>query len=87
MEHKLPLAIVLWNNDGLAQIRDGMKVRGIPPIGVNQLTPDDQAVARGFGCLTAKPGSLTDFEAALAAAFAADRPTVIELREDSPFLS
>lgn len=87
VENKLPIAIVLWNNDSLAQIRDGMKARGIPTIGVNQLNPDYLTVARGFGCLTAKPDSLAAFESAVTAAFAADRPTVIEMREDAPFLA
>jgi 5-guanidino-2-oxopentanoate decarboxylase len=87
VENKLPLAIVLWNNDSLAQIRDGMTARGIPTIGVNQLNPDYLTVARGFGCHTARPDSLAAFEASVSAAFAADRPTVIEMREDAAFLN
>jgi 5-guanidino-2-oxopentanoate decarboxylase len=86
VEQKLPIAIVLWNNDSLAQIRDGMKARGIPTIGVNQLNPDYVAVGKAFGCRTAQPDSLPAFEAALKEAFAADRPTVIEMREDASFL-
>ena len=76
----------MWNNDSLAQIRDGMIARKIPTIGVNQLNPDYIKVADGFGCMTAQPDSLAAFEAALRAAFAAKRPTVIELREDAKFL-
>jgi 5-guanidino-2-oxopentanoate decarboxylase len=87
VEQKLPLAIVLWNNDSLAQIRDGMKARGIPTIGVNQLNPDYIAVAKAFGCRTAQPDSLAAFEQALRDAFAADRPTLIEMREDAPYLA
>jgi 5-guanidino-2-oxopentanoate decarboxylase len=87
VEQKLPLAIVLWNNDSLAQIRDGMKARNIPTIGVNQLNPDYIAVAKAFGCKTAQPKSLADFEQALQAAFAADRPTLIEMREDASYLA
>jgi 5-guanidino-2-oxopentanoate decarboxylase len=87
VEQKLPIAILLWNNDSLAQIRDGMKARGIPTIGVNQLNPDYIAVAKAFGCLTAQPGSLPDFEQGVRKAFAADRPTLIEMREDAPFLA
>jgi 5-guanidino-2-oxopentanoate decarboxylase len=86
VEQKLPLAIVLWNNDSLAQIRDGMKARGIPTIGVNQLNPDFVAVARAFGCRTEQPDSLGAFEASIKGAFAADRPTLIEMRENAPFL-
>src|SRR5581483_1035159 len=87
VEQKLPLAIVLWNNDSLAQIRDGMKARGIPTIGVNQLNPDYVALAKAFGCRTATPESLPAFEQALRGAFAADRPTLIEMREDAPYLA
>jgi 5-guanidino-2-oxopentanoate decarboxylase len=86
VEQKLPLAIVLWNNDALAQIRDGMIARDIPPIGVNQLNPDYIALGKAFGCLTAEPSSLDEFESALTAAFAADRPTLIELKEAAPYL-
>ncbi|HWU00598.1 MAG TPA: thiamine pyrophosphate-dependent enzyme, partial [Terriglobales bacterium] len=75
-----------WNNSSLAQIRDGMIARDIPTIGVNQLNPNYIEVARGFGCHTVQPGSLADFEAALKTAFTGDRPTVIEMREEAPYL-
>ena len=87
VEQKLPLAILLWNNDSLAQIRDGMKARNIPTIGVDQLNPDYIAVGKAFGCRTAQPNSLADFEKALQDAFAADRPTLIEMREDASYLA
>ena len=87
VEQKLPLAILLWNNDSLAQIRDGMKARNIPTIGVNQLNPDYIAVGKAFGCRTEQPKSLADFERALQDAFAADRPTLIEMREDASYLA
>ncbi|MQT14910.1 5-guanidino-2-oxopentanoate decarboxylase [Segnochrobactrum spirostomi] len=87
VEQKLPLAIVLWNNDSLAQIRDGMRRRNIPEIGVNQLNPDYGTLAKAFGCRLARPDSLAEFADALKAAFAADGPTLIELNEDAPFLA
>ena len=87
VENRLPLAILLWDNDSLAQIRDGMKARGIPTIGVDQLNPDFIALARAYGCATAEPTSLAEFESSLTTAFAGDRPTLIQLREDAPFLS
>lgn len=87
VEQKLPLAVLLWNNDSLAQIRDGMKTRNIPPIGVNQLNPDYIAIGKAFGCRTEQPTSLADFERSLRDAFAADRPTLIEMREDAPYLA
>jgi len=87
VENRLPLAIVLWNNDSLAQIRDGMKARGIPTIGVDQWNPDFIALAKAYGCVTAEPRSLAEFESSLTTAFAGDRPTLIQLREDAAFLT
>jgi 5-guanidino-2-oxopentanoate decarboxylase len=86
VEQKLPIAIILWNNDSLAQIRDGMISRNIPTIGVNQHNPDFLKLAEAYGCHTAKPDSLKAFTAAVANAFTANGPTVIELREDSAFI-
>ena len=87
VENKLPLAIILWNNDSLAQIRDGMKARNIPTIGVNQHNPDFVKLAEAYGCRTAEPTSFAELEAAVKAAHAADGPTVIHLREDAGFLA
>lgn len=86
VENKLPLAIILWNNNSLAQIRDGMISRDIPTIGVNQHNPDFIKLAEAYGCRTAEPDSFAELEAAVTAAFAADGPTVIHLRENAPFL-
>jgi 5-guanidino-2-oxopentanoate decarboxylase len=87
VENKLPLAIILWNNDSLAQIRDGMIVRDIPTIGVNQHNPDFVKLAEAYGCRTAEPESFEELEAAVKTAFDAGGPTVIHLRENAPFLA
>jgi 5-guanidino-2-oxopentanoate decarboxylase len=63
-----------------------MNERGIPEIGVRPRNPDCIKLAEGFGCHTARPSSLMDFKATLRSAFMADRPTLIELREDADFL-
>ncbi|MCM2474233.1 5-guanidino-2-oxopentanoate decarboxylase [Rhizobium sp. CG5] len=86
VEQKLPLAIILWNNDSLAQIRDGMIARDIPTIGVNQHNPDFIKLADAYGCRTAEPKSFAELETAVTAAHSADGPTVILLREDADFL-
>ncbi|MFQ5984482.1 MAG: 5-guanidino-2-oxopentanoate decarboxylase, partial [Alphaproteobacteria bacterium] len=78
-ELKLPLAIVLWNNDGLGQIRDDMRARQFPEIGVNPVNPDFLALALAFGCHATRPDSLNAFTEAVAGAFEADRPTLIEV--------
>jgi 5-guanidino-2-oxopentanoate decarboxylase len=86
VELKLPIAILLWNNDALGQIAEGMTDIGIPEIGVRQKNPDFIALGQAFGCRTARPANLDEFKNQLTAAFKADGPTLIELREDAPYL-
>ena len=86
VEEGLAIPIVLWNNDSLAMIRDGMIKRGIPQIGVNPRNPDFIKIAEGFGCRAARPTSLEGFCDAVGAALGANVPTVIEVREDAPWL-
>jgi 5-guanidino-2-oxopentanoate decarboxylase len=84
---ELPLPILLWNNDGLGQIRDDMIQRKMPEIGVTpEENPDYQMLATAFGCRAVRPGSLSEVADALRAALAADRPTLIEVRQDAGFL-
>ncbi len=87
VELELPLAIVLWNNDGLSEIRDFMLARGISPVAVAPRNPDFPALARAFGCDTEQPASLAAVGRAISAAFEKRRPTLIEIREDAPFLA
>jgi 5-guanidino-2-oxopentanoate decarboxylase len=63
-----------------------MVEKGVPELGVRQRNPDFIKLGKAFGCRTVRPTSLGRFKAALTAAFAADGPTLIELREDAPFL-
>jgi 5-guanidino-2-oxopentanoate decarboxylase len=86
VELRLPLAILLWNNDAYGQIRDDMVETGIPELGVRLQNPDFLTLARAFGCHAVRPDSLASLRAALDTAFAADLPTIIELREDAPYL-
>ncbi len=86
VEHKVPVAIVLWNNDGLGQIRDDMGELGMGAIGVNNRNPDFIALAKAFGCGAESPKSLEALSAAIANAVEADGPTIIEVREDAPYL-
>jgi|AP95_1055475.scaffolds.fasta_scaffold15865_2 thiamine pyrophosphate-dependent acetolactate synthase large subunit-like protein len=86
VELGLPLVVLLWNNDGLGQIRDDMIEQGIPEIGVNPRNPDYIKLADSFGAYACRPDSLEAFKTALVDAFAADGPTLIEMRQDAPFL-
>ena len=86
VEEELPIPIILWNNDSLAMIRDGMVKRGIPEIAVNPKNPDFIKIADGFGCHTAQPDNLAAFASAVLKAFEASVPTVIEVRENADWL-
>ena len=87
VDEKVGLPIVLWNNDGLAQIRDGMIERDIDPLGVTPgRNPDFAALASAFGARSARPASLDALTGIIREAFDADGPTLIEVREDASFL-
>lgn len=86
VELKLPVAILLWNNDALGQIAGDMVNRGIPEIAVKPRNPDFQMLAKAFGAHAARPASAAQLEKALADAFVADGPTLIEVRQDAPWL-
>ncbi len=86
VEMGLPVVTVLWNNDGLGQIRDDMNALGIPEIGVNPVNPDYLKLAEAFGARALRAESLEHFQAALREGFAAAGPTLIEVRQDAPFL-
>ena len=74
------------SNEALGEIEDSMIRQGIPAISVRPETPDFQALARAFNCRACRPESLAAFQEELTAAFAADRPTLIELRQDAAYL-
>ncbi|MBM7324673.1 5-guanidino-2-oxopentanoate decarboxylase [Agrobacterium sp. S2] len=86
VEQKLPLPIILWDNNGLGEIADFMRAREIPEVSVRPLNPDFKVLAESFGCLTALPRSLDDIEREVLRALGADRPTVIIVRQDDEFL-
>ena len=87
VEEELPLPILLWNNDGLQQIRGDMRDRNIPPIGVNPMNPDYVALARAFGCEALRAESAEQLQEAMTTALETPKPTLIEVREDSAWLS
>ncbi|MEO0864462.1 MAG: 5-guanidino-2-oxopentanoate decarboxylase [Pseudomonadota bacterium] len=77
----LPLAIVLWNNDALGEIADFMNARGIPEVDVRPENPDFALLARSYGIGYAQPVTPNEITAAVAAALAADGPTLIEVHQ------
>jgi thiamine pyrophosphate-dependent acetolactate synthase large subunit-like protein len=85
-ELELPLAVVLWCNGGYGQIRDGLRQRGVPPIGVNLRSPDHRLLAEAYGCRFVRPEGLDAFADAVSASATAKAPTVIEVSEGAEFL-
>lgn len=86
-ELKLPIPVILWNNKGLKQIRDDMLLRDIEPVGVDGINPDFIALAQACGCAALSVDSAESFSSAVQQALAADRPTLIEIDESSPWLN
>jgi 5-guanidino-2-oxopentanoate decarboxylase len=87
VELGLPIVVLLWNNDGLGQIRERMTSRNIPPIGVNPRNPDFLVLARAFGCRSARPASIGGLKREIRAALRRSVPTVIEIHDDGAWLA
>jgi 5-guanidino-2-oxopentanoate decarboxylase len=87
VEQNLPLPIIVWNNDLLAQIQMDMVRLEIGEIGVRPRNPNYVALAEAFGCKAVRPDSLSGITAAIQAAFKANGPTLIEIHEESAFLA
>ncbi len=81
-EQRLPIPLIVWHNDGYKQIRDDMRSKNVPRIAVDGLAPDFLLLARAMHCHGVEPDSEAAFIAAVRDAFAADRPTVIVVREE-----
>jgi 5-guanidino-2-oxopentanoate decarboxylase len=86
VEERLALPVIVWNNDALKAIVDEMDQRQIPRIGVLPRSPDFLQLAQGVGCHATRAASAEHLAQSLRDALRADRPTLIEVREDSPWL-
>ena len=78
-EHKLPIVILMWNNNALGEIRDDMVRKGIQPNAVTLQNPDFQALAKAYGLNAEQPKDLKALAAAIRQALKADGPTLIEM--------
>jgi 5-guanidino-2-oxopentanoate decarboxylase len=87
VEERLALPVIVWNNDALKEIVDQMDRQKIPRIGVEPKSPDFMRLAEGFGCHAVRPASAEHLAQSVRDALRADRPTVIEVRQDSAWLS
>jgi thiamine pyrophosphate-dependent acetolactate synthase large subunit-like protein len=86
VEERLALPVIVWNNDALKAIVDQMDQQKVPRIGVEPKSPDFLGLAQSLGCHATRASSAEDLEQSLRDALQADRPTLIEIRENSPWL-
>ncbi|MHB8477933.1 MAG: 5-guanidino-2-oxopentanoate decarboxylase [Steroidobacteraceae bacterium] len=85
-EERLALPVVVWNNDALNAIVEQMDQRQIPRIGVEPKSPDFLRLAEALGCHATRAASAEHLGQSVRDALVADRPTLIEVRQDSPWL-
>ena len=86
-EEGLALPVIIWNNDALKEIVDQMDRRQIPRIGLEPKSPDFLGLAQSVGCHATRATSAGHLGKAVSDALTADRPTLIEVRQDSPWLA
>jgi 5-guanidino-2-oxopentanoate decarboxylase len=87
VEERIALPVIVWNNDALMAIVEQMDQRDIPRIGVEPKSPDFIKIAQGFGCHAVRAMSAEHLAETMQEALLADRPTLIEIRQDSPWLN
>jgi 5-guanidino-2-oxopentanoate decarboxylase len=85
-EERLALPVIVWNNDALKAIVEGMDECKIPRIGVEPKSPDFVRLAESLGCHATRVTGAEHLARSVREALNADRPTLIEVREDSPWL-
>ncbi|MDT8894845.1 5-guanidino-2-oxopentanoate decarboxylase [Halomonas sp. I1] len=78
VEERLPLVILLWNNQGYEEIRRFMDDAGVERLGVDLRSPDFQTLAAGFGCAATRVDTPNDLAHALASR-PADGPLLVEV--------
>jgi 5-guanidino-2-oxopentanoate decarboxylase len=86
-EEHIALPVIVWNNDALQAIVEGMDERQIPRIGVEPRSPDFTRLAESLGCHATRATSAAQLAQSVRGALAADRPTLIEVRQDSGWLA
>ena len=85
-ENRLALPVIVWENGGYRQIREGMRAANVPRVGVDGINPDFPPLAAAMRCGFAEPASRDAFVDAVGRALAADCPTLILLHEEADWL-
>ncbi|CDF93797.1 Acetolactate synthase, large subunit [Pseudomonas sp. SHC52] len=79
VEARVPVIVLLWNNQGYEEIKKYMVNRAIEPVGVDIYTPDFIGVAKALGCAAEAIDDVAQLHAALLAANDRQGPTLIEI--------
>ena len=79
VQERLVLPVVVVNDHGYTEIRDGMLRAGIPPTGVDLHTPDFAALGRAMGAAGVLVSSPEELVSAVLRALDVDGPTVVEV--------
>jgi acetolactate synthase-1/2/3 large subunit len=82
----LSVVVIVWNNHGYSEIKQGMLASKVAPVGVDIPAPDFVAAAQAMGCIAEKPADLDALAQALTRAAGRTVPTLLEL-EQARFIS
>lgn len=81
VHHKLPIKIIVYENDGYGMIKATQDKAGMPRTGVSKENgvslPDFYRVAQAFGIAAAKVRTWKDFNKAIPAMFASSEPSMV----------
>jgi thiamine pyrophosphate-dependent acetolactate synthase large subunit-like protein len=77
----IALPVVVVDNGGYGEIRAEMRERGDTPLGVDLPSPDFPLLARSLGCQGQSVEDADALSSALDRALAADRPTLLHIRD------
>ncbi|WP_371229616.1 5-guanidino-2-oxopentanoate decarboxylase [Roseovarius sp. 2305UL8-3] len=84
-DEKANIVLVVWHNNSLADIRDFFVMTDIDPIAVSPLAPDFVAMAKSMHWDGVRATTPEEYRAALSAALAGDKPTLIEIHESDEY--
>lgn len=82
VEQRLPLPIILWDNDALGEIADFMKARQIPQVDVYPENPDFEDLARAYRCGYVRVTTSEAITQAVQNALTQTGPTLIHVHQN-----
>ena len=81
VEERLPVIVLVWNNQGYGEIKSYMERHQITPVGVDLHTPDFVLIGQAYGCAAERMTDLAELPGLLREAAARAGPTIIEFEE------